>query len=472
MANREKALAKNTLIISFGTFLPKLSSVITLPILTAYLTTAEYGAYDLITTLVSLFLPIVTLQIQSAAFRFLIDCRKDKQGIKCVITNIFVFIIPVSVISLIILYFVLSSLSTEIRVLICLYFFFDILTLTAQQIVRGLANNKLYSISSIVQSFVNMILIILTVAIGKRGLEGVLLSIIIATFISFCLLIMEGKVKKYINFKYISRQTLKQLLDYSWPMIPNSLSSWILRISDRMVITAFLGIEANAIYAVANKIPSLFSTVQSTFVFAWQENASIVSKDSDADTYYSNMFDSIFCILVGFMALLIGLTPILFFLLIKGSYADAYYQMPILFLGMLYSSVSSFMGGIYVAHKKTKSVGITTTIAAVINFLIDLLFVNVIGVYAGSISTLAAYLFLTIYRMFDVHKFQAVRYKWGKIISLNVGLVIMCVFCWINIFIVNIINFILGIVLAFIVNKNIIKILCKMIVEKIHNKYF
>lgn len=472
MANREKALAKNTLIISFGTFLPKLSSVITLPILTAYLTTAEYGAYDLITTLVSLFLPIVTLQIQSAAFRFLIDCRKDKQGIKCVTTNIFMFIIPVSVISLIILYFVLSSFSAEIRVLICLYFFFDILTLTAQQIVRGLANNKLYSISSIVQSFVNMLLIFLTVAIGKRGLQGVLLSIMIATFISFCLLIIEGKVRNYIDFKYISRETLKELLDYSWPMIPNSLSSWILRMSDRMVITGFLGIEANAIYAVANKIPSLFSTVQSTFVFAWQENASIVSNDSDADTYYSNMFDLIFCILVGFMALLIGLTPILFFLLIKGSYADAYYQMPILFLGMLYSSVSSFMGGIYVAHKMTKSVGITTAIAAVINFLIDLLFVNVIGVYAGSISTLAAYLFLTIYRMFDVHKFQAVRYRWRKIILLNVGLIIMCVFCWINIFIVNILNFILGIVLAFIVNKNIIKILWSMIVEKIHNKCF
>lgn len=471
MANREKALAKNTLIISFGTFLPKMSSIITLPILTAYLTTAEYGTYDLITTLVSLFLPIVTLQIQSAAFRFLIDCRKDEQEIKRVITNIFVFIIPVSIVSLIILYFVLASLSTEIKVLICLYFFFDILTLTAQQIVRGLANNKLYSISAIVQSFVNMFFVVLMVAIGKRGLEGVLFSIIIATFISLLLLIGVGKIKKYVDFKFISRAVLKELLNYSWPMIPNSLSSWVLRISDRMVITAFLGIEANAIYAVANKIPSLFSTVQSTFVFAWQENASIVSKDKDADTYYSNMFDSIFCILVGIMALLIGSTPILFFLLIRGSYADAYYQMPILFLGMLYSSVSSFMGGIYVAHKKTKSVGITTTIAAIINFAIDLLFVNVIGVYAGSISTLAAYLFLTIYRMFDVRKFQAIRYRWEKFVLLNVGLVIMCAFCWINISITNILNFILGIVLAVIVNKNIIRALLRMINEKIHSRY-
>lgn len=77
--NREKALAKNTLILSIGEFLPKFSSIITLPIITGGLTKAEMGTYDLISTLVSLFLPVATLQIQSAAFRFLIDVRKEKK---------------------------------------------------------------------------------------------------------------------------------------------------------------------------------------------------------------------------------------------------------------------------------------------------------------------------------------------------------------------------------------------------------
>ena len=77
--NREKALAKNTFIIAIGTFLPKFSSIITLPIITGGLTKAEMGTYDLISTLVSLFLPVATLQIQSAAFRFLIDVREDEK---------------------------------------------------------------------------------------------------------------------------------------------------------------------------------------------------------------------------------------------------------------------------------------------------------------------------------------------------------------------------------------------------------
>ena len=104
---RERTLAKNTLIISIGTFLPKLTSFITLPIVTAKLTQIEYGTYDLITTLVSFFLPLVTLQVQAAAFRFLIDHRKDLHKTKEVITNILAFIIPISIISLIVLFLAL-----------------------------------------------------------------------------------------------------------------------------------------------------------------------------------------------------------------------------------------------------------------------------------------------------------------------------------------------------------------------------
>ena len=78
--SREGKLAKNTMIIAIGTFLPKLASFITLPILTGCLTKTEYGTYDLINVLVSLLLPAATLQIQAAAFRFLIDSRgKDKE---------------------------------------------------------------------------------------------------------------------------------------------------------------------------------------------------------------------------------------------------------------------------------------------------------------------------------------------------------------------------------------------------------
>ena len=120
--SREKNLAKNTLILSFGTFLPKFASLITLPIITAGLSKAEYGTYELINTLVSLFLPVVTLQIQAAAFRFLIDCRADEEKKKEIISNVFCFIIGVSTFSLVVLFFSLRKIDAFTKILICLYY--------------------------------------------------------------------------------------------------------------------------------------------------------------------------------------------------------------------------------------------------------------------------------------------------------------------------------------------------------------
>lgn len=455
--NREKALAKNTFIIAIGTFFPKFSSIITLPIITGGLTKAEMGTYDLISTLVSLFLPVATLQIQSAAFRFLIDVREDEKETKRIITNIISFILPTSLIALTILYLCLGNVSLVIRWLICLYFFSDILMLSTQQIVRGLSNNKLYSASSVTISFSNMLLIVLTISVGKQGLVGVLASITIATTIGLILLLVKGHILSRIDLSLLSRKTLLEMLSYSWPMIPNSLSNWVLSFSDRAVLTAFMGLEANAIYSVANKIPTLFTTVQGTFVFAWQENASLASKDSDADTYYAEMFDSIFGILVGIMALLIAATPILFWLLIRGGYKEAYYQMPILFMGMLFSSMASFIGGIYVAHKKTRSVGVTTILAAACNLVIDLVFVHKIGIFAASISTLVSYVFLTTYRMVDVQKFQKVKFNTGRFCLLIALLVLMCAICWIDTVALNVLNIILGCIIAVVVNRKIMK---------------
>lgn len=89
--NREEKLFKNTIILAIGTLVPKIASLITLPLLTGYLTTEEYGSYDLILTLVSLILPAATLQIQTAAFRFLVEHRKIMRRKKHNYKHIFIF---------------------------------------------------------------------------------------------------------------------------------------------------------------------------------------------------------------------------------------------------------------------------------------------------------------------------------------------------------------------------------------------
>ena len=458
---REKELYKNTIILGIGSFLPKFVSIITLPIVTACLTKSEYGTFDLINTLVMLLIPIATLQIQTAAFRFLVECRGDYEKSCKIITNIFlVTILAASILSIVISVF-MSSFSVNIRYMVALYFWVDCINITISQVVRGLGKNGLYSFSSILCSVTNGIGVFVALKILNLGLWGAIISLVISSAISLLTQFFYAKVYCYIKIQLRSLKQIKELLAFSWPMIPNNLSSWVLKLSDRLVITAFLGIEANAVYAVANKIPNLLSIAQSVFVMAWQENASLAVKDKDADKYFTKMFDKIFSLMIGFTALLIGFNPVIFKLLIKGEYADAYIQIPILILGMFFYCMSAFQGGIYIAHKKTKSVGITTIVAAAINLVIDLLFVNLIGITAGSLSTLIAYVVLYIYRLFDSLKFQPMDYKIKKQFILLSVIVVMLLLCFMQNWWFNIINAFMGIIYCSILNIDLIKIVFK-----------
>ena len=83
MNSKQSYLAKNILLFSISGFVPKILSFILIPLYTSYLTTAEYGISDLITTTVYLLLPVFTLNIQDAVMRFALDDKYDKK--RCVL---------------------------------------------------------------------------------------------------------------------------------------------------------------------------------------------------------------------------------------------------------------------------------------------------------------------------------------------------------------------------------------------------
>lgn len=461
--SRQGKLLKNTIILAVGTFFPKLAVFITLPILTAYMTQTEYGTYDLVITLVALVLPAATLQIQSAAFRFLIDVQSDEKEKKSIISNIYGFVIPISIIVLLFMYLLLFKQTTLIRLAICSYFLFDIMSNASKQIIRGLSKNMEYSISAFISALGQILMICLLVLGLKGGLLGGVTALATAELISMLYLLFKGKIYKYIDFREINKKRIKELLAYSWPMVPNSLSQWVMHVSDRLVISFFMGVEANAVYAVSYKIPSILSFAQTTFNMAWQENASISSQDKDVAAYYSEMFQELFNIVSGFMSILIGITPILFRILIRGDYAEAYKQIPILYMGIFFFCLSAFWGGIYVAFKKTKSVGMTTVMAALINLVIDLLLINVIGLYAASISTLVSYIALCIFRSIGVQKFVKLTYRVKHVTAVFAVLIILCVIAYQQNLPCMVANLIVGCTFGIFINRQLIVLAWKKV---------
>ncbi len=463
--NRVISLVKNTFILAVGTIAPKLANFIILPLLTAYLTKKEYGTYDLIVTLCFLLIPIATLQIQTAAFRFLIEAKGDEK--KRIITNIFAYIVPTSLISFFIIYFVSYTIPIFARVMIAIYFMAEIIYQTLGQIVRGLSKNKIYSSAAVICSITNMVAIVIFVWRLKWGLNGVLLAITLSVALPTIFIIIRSNILREIDFRYVEKNSIIQMLKYSWPMVPNTISMWVMNASDRLVVTFFLGVEANAVYAVAKKIPNILTLAQSTFTMAWQESASLASSDDDVVEYYSDMFDKVFRLMSAVMILVLIALPILFHLLIRGDYAEAYIQMPIIILSMFFYSICSYLGGIYVAEKRTFNVGATTVVSAAVNLFVNLALISFIGLFAASISTLVSYIILSFYRMFNIKKLVDIRYNYKLIVLTVFALSIFCFMSVISAWQIYVFEIITGIVFSYILNRELVQNLWNICMNKI-----
>lgn len=306
----------------------------------------------------------------------------------------------------------------------------------------------------------NTIFLVLLYKADKITIISVLVSSLMAYFVACIYYIISAKIYQHIDRRQSSRVELRDLLSYSVPMIPSSIALWIVNLSDRLLVTFFLGTSLNGIYAVANKIPNLFASVYSVFNLAWTETAArVMDKDKDADAYYEKMFDVLFGFLSGAMLLLISITPVLFRILINSKFDESYQQIPILFMGVFFNCIVSFFGGIYVAKQKTKQVGYSSLAGAVINFVVNIAFIRNIGLYAASVSTVVAFLIISIYRMIDVKKYVEIHYNYKKI---SICLAAMIIYCWLatrrNI-VANVVLFGMAVVFNLLINREMICIL-------------
>lgn len=463
--SREKKLFFNTMILGLGTVLPKLFNFLILPILTAYLTKTQYGTYDLIITTLYFFLPIVTLQIEQASFRFLIDAETKQDKIR-VVSSSTVYLFLVSVLIYVVGFFALGDFDSQIKQLILVFALANLCYAFVLQLNRGLKQLKIYSTMALTNSLLNVVFILIFVWRMKLALVGLLFSLNISILASIIVGIVLGRLGHYLKISAFEKETLKELLTYSVPLLPNAISWWVVGLSDRWIIRSFLGLEANALYAISNKLPSVLNFIYRNFNLAWQESATLAKEDEDKNVYYSSVFATLFDFLVGSILLLITLSPLFFKILIDPAYDQAFYQMPILFIAVFFGILASFYGGIYIAFKKSNEVGKSAFLAAIINIVFNLIFVKMLGLYAASLSTLVSYLVILIYRAIDMRKYVEIKYKASRI-SLGIGLVILISgFSYLNNFHLNIGNFLLALVIALILNKDLIQKLISQIKGK------
>ncbi len=465
---REKQLVKNTLIVVLGKMCTQFISFLLLPLYTAVLSTEEYGIIDLFNTYISLLVPIVTLQIGQAAFRYLIDVRENDTAKVQLLTTVLYTVIVQSILYLIIYGILSPFIKNNYKIFLATNVIATIFSGIMLDISRGLGDNKTYSQGSVISGTGAIILNVFFIVVLKMGANGMLIATFISNILSIGYIFIKKKLYKYFSPKNYKFAILKKICKYSIPLVPNQLSWWFVSVSDRTIISYVLGVSVNGIYSAANKFSSLCSAAFGIFNLTWSESASLHINDEDNSIFFNNIFNVTLKIFVSISLLIIACMPFLFRFFITGSgYADAYYQIPILLISTIFSIVVSLFGSVYIALKKSNEIAKTSFYSAIINIVVNCLLIKYIGLYAASISTFVSFFLMTIYRYFDIQKYIKIRFEKLFIVSTLFITIILLITYYININIISIFSLIIVIVFVIHYNKNLLYHLYKIAKDRL-----
>lgn len=401
--SKSKQLAINTIIVGVSKISVALAVFVVLPIYTAHLSTSEYGFVDLVTVYGALLIPMITLRLELAIFRWLVDARKDEEKTASIISNILRIVVLSLAVFSVLFWGVNAFVAIPHALLIYFYIVATVVSGIFLQIARGVGSIRLFAIGGIANGVLSATVGGVLVAVFDMGVSGVLIGMLSGVVVSVLLVTVAMRLPRYFMHKR-NGALQKEMTLFSLPMIPNGLSGWAIFAGSKVIISATLGVAANGIYAVTGRFNGLFSGVYDVFNTTWTESASLHINAPDRDAFFTKTINSALMFFGSAAITFIAVLPIIFPWFVSESFRDAYYLLPLLTVGILFDTTVRMIGALYVALRLTRQVMYTTITAAAISIIGTLLLINHIGLWAPVLASLVAFMSMSVFRYLDIRK--------------------------------------------------------------------
>lgn len=405
--NRYKKLLFNSGIFAIANMSSSLISFLLVRFYTEMLTAEQYGTIDLITTTASLLLPFFTLSIVEAVLRFSIDSDKPDEVLSTGLIVVFTGILTFSIVG----FPVLRVFHGDS------FFFWILLLMTVQSIgtifasfTRGIGRVTDFAIYGILKTVTLVGCNLFFLLILKMKIEGYLCSIIISEIVAGGFLFVKEKLWHYVVF-WPSSGMRSEMVRYSLPLVPSSISWWLMNATDKYMLTLFIGVQANGLYAVAHKIPTLITMLSEFFFKAWQLSAVEEFQSEDRDKFYTSVFNALSSVLFVGASVVLLLLKTIIQLLVDSSYANVWRYSSYLVVAMVFSAFSNFLGTNYTATKETKGALVTTGCGALINIILNYFFIINFGIVGAAIATMISFLVTAVMRGYDTRRLIKIDYK-------------------------------------------------------------
>ena len=457
-------LAMNSLIFAIGNLGSRFIAIIMVPLYTRFMTTGEYGQVDLVTTAISLILPIVSLAIGQAVIRFAVAYSKQDDRQKIFSNAIALNVVATVLLGLVFLvlqqFHLFHGLLAYFTILLILQLFGD----TISQFVRGIGQVRQYAINGILTTIITAGLNILLIVKWQQGIEGYLESMIVAAAISDIYLFIVSKGFTLFSVKYLNQKLLFSMLVYAIPLIPNSIMWWVINGSTRYFILFFAGVSANGLFAVANKIPSILSIATNIFSQAWQLSAFEEQDSSNKASFYTLVFKNYYTVLfIGASLILIVTKPLIIYA-VGSNFSSSWELVPFLLLASMYQSFSGFLGTTYTASLQTKGIFTTSILAAVVSFVANFVLLPIIGVYGAGIGTCLGFVAMWWIRLKDTKKMIGLEVNLKEYVLLNIVFFLQTAIMYLfNNFTLIIAEFLCFTLMCLVVHQNMSSVIKKIL---------
>lgn len=403
MIKEVKSLSKRTIIMLIGTILINIVSLISAPIFTRIMPTADFGIFAVFSSWINIFSIVFGGQTYGTLNNAKIEYSKDKYANYCfnaflistiqfICAGIVLAVIPdVLVITLklpkeSLLWLVLGAYGTYIVT------FFSSYLIIEKKVVQNLIVTLFITIMTMGFSIVLIICTSIEKYLGRiLGYSSI--YFVAAIFIVIYLLRFSGL---HIEMAY-----WKFCLSLSCPLVMHGLSGILMSQSDRIMLMTQKGESTVGIYSFCYTMALPISVVSGAINSAWTpEYYELMEKKftDEIKKHYTRQLFLVTAIACGY----IMVAPEVVKILAVKEYWEGISIIPLVIVGYYFNFLYYFPVNYEFYHKKTKYIAISTMMAAGINICLNYEMIQRFGMMGAAVATIIAYVFL-----FLVHDFIA-----------------------------------------------------------------
>jgi O-antigen/teichoic acid export membrane protein len=416
-----KQLSKDTLLYGVGNALQSFIGFLLFPIYTRVLTQVDFGTQDLVLTAVTITSYFLILGLDSGAARNYYDENSEEHK-KTVLSTWLWFELALSIPACILLGFFAPEICKIIFNNAGLAHFFRLgmvlipISMVARVnllTLRLTFQAKKFSIVAAIGALSQALVAILLVVIFHLGIEGVFYAMIAGNIVQVVL----GLTFARSNFRFrFSKQILKAMLVFGIPLVPASISLWILNSSNRYFLTRLGTLDQIGILAVGTRISLIINLFITAFSNAWPPFAYSLLHDRElARKTYARVL-TLFLLGTGFVALGISIfsregTSIL----ATSKYNNSAALIPWLVFSAISWGLVNIVGIGFEIEKKSYHFSVSTVLGALVTTGMNIIFIPRWGVVGAAVATLMGNLVALVYNFCAGQHYFPVSYEYRKI---------------------------------------------------------